>query len=403
MAGDIDARIEQIALDLQTVVLGEIPALAQRPALKEGLMDVARGSATLLTAMARSWSDPAVVAPPQDSLDWARSLVEHGLPSDTLLRVFRVGQARYQAEWHRALTASGATPLVILEAVQAISAFSFKWVDAISGPLTDAHVEETARRLRGIDAVRSAELARVLRGDHVDETVASGRLGYDLRREHTAVHLWVEPGAPGQARDRLEAVLAEIHQQVDGQSRARPLTARVSPAHLRAWFMGPIATPSAANLDALLRPDGIRAAVGTRGTGLAGFIRTADEAERAQRVATLLRFDRTLTRFSDVAVVDLLTRDVDAARRFAVATLGPLGEDRVGPRRLLATLACFYGQRQSYAQTARALGLHVNTVAYRVRRAAELSGFDDATAGPLHAATLLAPLIDGDPHSSGSR
>jgi len=51
---------------------------------------------------------------------------------------------------------------------------------------------------------------------------------------------------------------------------------------------------------------------------------------------------------------------------------------------------------QSFARTGRRLGIHQNTIAYRVRRAIELTGQDGAGSQALRAAVTLAPLLEDD-------
>jgi DNA-binding PucR family transcriptional regulator len=89
----------------------------------------------------------------------------------------------------------------------------------------------------------------------------------------------------------------------------------------------------------------------------------------------------------------LLTADLDEARRFAVRELGPLAADGDSSRRLVTTLLAFLDEGASFARAARRLGVHENTVAYRVRRAEELLGHRVAERRlELHVALRLAAL-----------
>ncbi len=79
------------------------------------------------------------------------------------------------------------------------------------------------------------------------------------------------------------------------------------------------------------------------------------------------------------------------------AALGPLAKDDDASRRLIATLRVFLQEGQSFSRAARRLGIHENTVAYRVRRVLELTGQQDAGSLVLRAAVELVPLLeDGD-------
>ena len=75
-----------------------------------------------------------------------------------------------------------------------------------------------------------------------------------------------------------------------------------------------------------------------------------------------------------MALRALLTADLDDAREFVDRELGPLSADDDASARLRATLTVYIEEGFSAARTGRRLGIHTNTVNYRVRRCAELRG-----------------------------
>ena len=86
--------------------------------------------------------------------------------------------------------------------------------------------------------------------------------------------------------------------------------------------------------------------------------------------------------------------DVDAARRFAERELGPLAAGDDATVRLASTLAVFLDEGASFVRAARRLGVHTNTVTYRVRRAEELLGHPVAERQlELRVALRLARLV----------
>jgi DNA-binding PucR family transcriptional regulator len=98
-----------------------------------------------------------------------------------------------------------------------------------------------------------------------------------------------------------------------------------------------------------------------------------------------------------VDLLSLLSRDVDRARRFLHAELGPLAGDDDSTLRLRATLRAYLDEGRSFVATARRLGIHQNTVKYRVRQC------EDALGRPvgerplrLAAALLLADALRAD-------
>jgi DNA-binding PucR family transcriptional regulator len=117
----------------------------------------------------------------------------------------------------------------------------------------------------------------------------------------------------------------------------------------------------------------MRVAVGSPGHGADGFRRSHQEAVLVRRVAERARA-RGITHFADVSLDALMTHDLDEARRFVAAELGPLAAADDRTRRLSSTLRVFLEEGASFVRAARRLGVHENTVTYRVRRAEALLG-----------------------------
>ena len=95
----------------------------------------------------------------------------------------------------------------------------------------------------------------------------------------------------------------------------------------------------------------------------------------ARRVAQLRGDgDGAVATYPDLALEALLAEDPDAARRFAARELGPLAAGDDATVRLASTVAIFLEEGSSFVHAGRRLGIHANTVAYRVRRAESLLG-----------------------------
>jgi DNA-binding PucR family transcriptional regulator len=120
--------------------------------------------------------------------------------------------------------------------------------------------------------------------------------------------------------------------------------------------------------------DGLRVALGAPGHGVEGFCQSHLEAHRARRVAKLGRARAGCTPFDDVALDALATHDLGEARRFVEHELGPLASEDDAILRLRATLRVFLEEGSSFVRAARRLGVHENTVTYRVHRAEDLLG-----------------------------
>ncbi len=390
----IEARVEEIALRLIDRVVAEMHLDPADVELHEDLLAAARGSVALITVNARSWTDPRIVPPPHDALTWSRSLVGRGLAIDALLRVYRIGQSGYMSVWFDELTAGDDDHAVVVEAMNAVTAFVFTWIDTISTPLVEAYEDERTRRLSGSVAVRTETVERILAGEAIDIPTASARLGYPLDRPHIALVAWAPRDEVDTVAGSLDERLAEVAGDIAPPDDRPTLIVRTGPQIAAGWVVGERVDPDAlARVRASARAQGMSVALAVGGVGLAGFRRGHDHAQRARRVARLLRPGAALTHYDDVSVLDLLTRDPAAARELAASTLGALATDDDATRRLLATLRIFFEEGQSFARTARRVGVHENTVSYRIRRAVERSNAPGLESRALWVAVELAPLL----------
>lgn len=123
-----------------------------------------------------------------------------------------------------------------------------------------------------------------------------------------------------------------------------------------------------------------RLAVGVSGVaGTDAITGALEEARFAHRVAAAARGPVSVVGSDTVAshVLLLATVPDDVRRTYAQRVLGPvLDHDRRTSGDLIATLREFLACSGSWARTAEALHLHVNTVRYRIERVQELTGRD---------------------------
>src|SRR5581483_9063979 len=226
IAASLEPQVEEIAEQLIDRVVLEMEFDSDDLELREDLIAAACGSVRLITVMARSWTDPHIVPPPQDAISWARSLVARRLPAEAIIRVYRIGQAGYHEAWINELAACGAEEPVVIEAIRAVSAFVFTWVDAIFQPLLDAYHQELAKRVSGAQAMRAETIALALSGEPFDQAAASARLRYELGRRHLALIAWTEPDAGDEAHDAIEIHTAAAAAVLAPAQPAAPLIHR---------------------------------------------------------------------------------------------------------------------------------------------------------------------------------
>jgi hypothetical protein len=142
---------------------------------------------------------------------------------------------------------------------------------------------------------------------------------------------------------------------------------------------------------------GWRVGLGRAYPGAAGVLRSYEEARDALDLAVRLDLPEPLARAVDLLVYQVLLRDRAAIDDLIETVLGPLASARGGARPLLDTLWAYAAHGGNTAATARALGLAVRTVTYRLDRIAALTGHDPARPEDryvLQTAVIGARLLD---------
>lgn len=239
-----------------------------------------------------------------------------------------------------------------------------------------------AASMGNADADAVAMIQLILSGAPVTQDLAEERLGYRMGRRHVALILWTE--APDSDGGLDEAVAA-----LRSASTPRSLlVARASRASRWVWLSGP-ETPDLHHLETAVGKVGqVRASVGRPGHGLEGFRSSHQDALAAHAMLTRLESDRRFTVYSEVELVDSLTKDRVGAMRFVIKTLGPLATaDATLREALLTYVQCGFNTTRAAAR----LYLHRNTVERRVSRANELSVVK-VEDNPTHVAAALLVL-----------
>jgi DNA-binding PucR family transcriptional regulator len=218
---------------------------------------------------------------------------------------------------------------------------------------------ERAELARSSHARRFEVVSLILASAPITATRASTRLGYDLRRRHTAVVIWTDPRRPDQA------ALARAAEALGPATRARQvLTVIASSSSVWAWLAAADTDAGAVTAATAAHP-AVRIAVGPIGAGIDGFRRSHFDAVATQRLMSR-RPGLRVARFADVQLVTLTIQDEQSAREFVARTLGKLAD----ADRELRDTVCVYIREQFSA--ARALYTHRNTVLNRLQRAERL-------------------------------
>jgi sugar diacid utilization regulator len=248
----------------------------------------------------------------------------------------------------------------------------------------------------------TAEVERRLRGDLVEELLSGGleaeeaerlarqaeRLGHRLPQRAWTVLL--EPDTPESEQlmasrgrqDRLDAVLADLVRRripgglmlVRSASAVVVMPEESVPDLAEAEELAGTVLAAAAPI---LRPGTASVGVGNLANSVAELARSHHEARQALRLTRRAGGRSRVSSYRSLGAFRLLleVQSPDALRRFVSEVLGPLlkyAESRETP--LLETLEALAAARWIRRAASRALGIHINSMSYRVERIETLAG-----------------------------
>jgi hypothetical protein len=320
-----------------------------------------------LLRLMRLGASPDAFVVPVDAAEYVRSFARRGFGVPGLLRSYRLGHAWLWDRWSHELQARIADHDELAAAQDSSAAFMFAYVDGISDVLVEEYGTERERMMRGVAQLRAETVRAILAGEAIDEEVAAGRLGYELRRHHVALRVW---SATSEVRG-LERAAGEAAAALGA---GEPLVLPSGVARLDVWC-GSFEPAATEPLEAYEPPPGIRVAFGAPGHRVAGFRRSHGEAVQAARISALGGDAApAVTGYRHVELVSLLASDLPRARVFVATQLGPLAVPTEPAERLRETVRAYLAAGCSSTRVAKELFVHQNTVANRVKRAEELLG-----------------------------
>lgn len=380
-----------------------IPELARSVDFTRGLELSAE--ANILGILLVLGSEGTEAQPPPEALDFADEAVMRQVPLAAVLRGYRLG-VEHWLRWCAPAIARHADFADQAAELQLAVTAAVRYSDRLSEIMIVEYERELQRRATSGAARRAALVGAVLSGDVVDLDDTSYQLHYPLRGQHMALSLHIRAASSKQ----VEALETEARSFAESVGATALLTIATGLTTMDAWVT--------VNEDSE-RPkspalENVTIGVGTPLTGLAGFIQSHGEAQRALEVLHMAAPGRLepITYYDQVRLVSLMAKDIPAARAFVASTMGSLAGTDGRSRELRETLLAFFQANKSYTAVAQSTHLHKNTVVQRVTRACELAGRDLTKHMDVHVALMLAhvlgdrvlvrPLSQGTP-SAGSR
>ncbi len=319
--------------------------------------------------------------PTTAAVEYALRLAQREVPSNSLVRAYHMGQHEMLRICYGELDRSEVPASLALAVIKRLTEIIYSYIDWITGYVFEAYEAERARWMNARGSVRYSTVHEVLSGDRPDTAVFEHETGYRLSQEHLALILWREGPEAASTLTLLDSRVRAIGLSLP--SDGSPIITAIDRRTVWAWlpFARRRSVAAASELRAKINlSEGVRLAVGLPSYGLAGFRRSHQQARAAYSVATVpgAPSPSSSVGFGDpgVAVISLLTKDLDATRAWVREVLGDLAEDTEQAATLRQTLSVYYATGQSHVQTAQTLILHRNTVKYRITKAVQ------ATTGP---------------------
>jgi hypothetical protein len=398
---EVEAIVETLSAELDDVAAALADTIHEHldeldDDMRTWTLQSTRANLGVMVTLLREGTDPRSVIAPPEALGYAKEYVVRGLDFVLLQRAYRTAQGVYSGMILERLRQITDDADHLADAMGFFNAWIFAWIEAIERQLTDVYMAEREQWVRGAAAMRAAEVRAILAGSPVDAAAVGQRLGYELDRFHVGYVVWNEtagerPGQAGALFGEMEQVAAAVAESLGARA---PLTVAQG-RHLACWagrrepqHLGDLRVPRGAGR-------GISVAAGTPAAGVEGFVLSHREALLARRIAQLRGDHAARVAFPDLSLEALMVDDVEAAKRFAERELGPLAASDDATMRLTSTLAVFLDEGASFVRAARRLGVHTNTVTYRVRRAEELLGHRVSERQlELRVALRLARLVD---------
>ena len=392
LAGLRPAPLAQEMADLLMTSIPELGRAADED-FRAGLLLSCESNLTAIWNQLLLGTSLESVAPPAEAIAWSHELVHRGVALPALLRAYRLGHGLAERRLEEAAGELEIEPEIRWRVLARISHHLFAYIDAVCTDLVDDYEQERAQWIRGAAAARAELVSAIVRREPVDARVASEKLRYDVSRRHVALIVWADPRQTTEHDGSLEREATTLASALGG---GPVLTVPIGERVVWAWTSGDQLIDDPAVLGHRMG-EGVRAAIGTCLKGLAGMADSHDEAVVTRRVAELRSLrSGTVVGYRAADLTALLTADPVEAVRFTDAELGQLLEGTDDAARLRATIRVYLEENLSPARAARRLGIHRNTVVYRVKQTEQLLGHPiEQRRLQLEVALRLSEMIDG--------
>ncbi|MDZ7911924.1 MAG: helix-turn-helix domain-containing protein [Rhodococcus sp. (in: high G+C Gram-positive bacteria)] len=364
--------LDGLVARFDAAIVAEVPDVSADRELQRDLDDSTRSQGRALLIWLTG--DSAEVDPPRAAHDLARTIARRGLHLRVLMQIYRVGQKTllmFAAETaSERISDPTLEPKVLIRLLERAN----HWLNVSLEILTDTYSEERERGLSGAFARHAETVQAIIRGEIVDTLAASNQLNYQLIRHNIALVLRFENASSDHSED-VVGVLDSVARAVAATIGVRQLLTLPSGSHgLWAWLSVDVVPDLTAMDIGADIPAGVSVTIGNPGKGIRGFRQSHTEAVSAQSISDCRASATRLTFYADVEIVHLLDGHPEAAKALVSRELRGLDGTDAAAAQLRRTLRTYLSVNCSPDAAARAIGVHKNTVRYRIQRAEEMVG-----------------------------
>jgi hypothetical protein len=308
----------------------------------------------------------------------ARERLSQGVPLPALSRACRVGA---RVLWEQISLRADLDPALLAD-------LTLRYIDFASNAAETAYIAEREHLLNTSGAGHQISFACLVEDDFDDPSArldALRTLGIDPGEPHIGLAVQTTdlvpytPGAeslPCQAIATLRRFAPVTASALIG-GRAVALLAAASPGGVRDVLVPILAAINEANHPLRSRgPFVLTAGVGTPRSGDRAVAVTTREADRARLLGSVMAPEDLVHSYDDLRSFDFFTPGyhLDAFVKNVLADM--LEHDRLHGSDLVRTLHVFVSNGQNRKAASRLLGIHPNTLDYRLRRAEGVTGTD---------------------------
>lgn len=350
----------------QTKFLAKNIVDARREGIEDIVLRLSLANTSMLLGLLARGVPVDSFTPSPDVVQLTHALVQRGLPLTAVIRGYRLGTHLLVERWADTVQSRGSDDGRSVEVVKAGTSYILDWLDLMTERISEEYRNEDERLVRERSLSRLDAVRAVLSGPDIDVDDATHRLGYRVRGSHIALILRAAGNDPDAG-----ASLDKALRQLSSRTGAAGLSVRVDIRTVWCWLppqpgaQRPIPPPTAPVLVAIGRP----------ASGIDGFRRSHREALDALRVAEMTDHPLpAVTHYRDVDIAAMCSIVPERCHEFIRIELGELMKDDRTTRRIRETLKEYYAANSNFRATAATLGIHHNTVRYRLEQAEQALG-----------------------------